>query len=86
MRLRCWVSKANAPLLLVGVAQDADEHDRRMQVAGDIHIVDRDQPASLTGNSRRITSPISRFSSSRTRCSRREDMFVLHPEVERTTR
>ena len=32
-----------ATLLLVGAAKNADEDDRGMQVAGDVHVVDSDQ-------------------------------------------
>ena len=36
--------EGHAALLLFGVAQDADEDNGRMEVAGDIDIVDGDQP------------------------------------------
>jgi hypothetical protein len=32
-----------AALFLVGVAQDADEHDGGLQIAGHVHVVDADQ-------------------------------------------
>jgi hypothetical protein len=37
------VEQGNATLLLVGIAQDADKNDGRVEVAGDIHIVHGDQ-------------------------------------------
>ena len=43
MRLRCCGEQGEAALLLVGIAQNADEHDGGMQIAGHIHVVDGDQ-------------------------------------------
>ena len=43
MRLRWRVSKANPRFCWSGVAEDADEHDGGMQIAGDIHVIDGDQ-------------------------------------------
>ena len=43
MRLRWRVSKIQAPLLLVGVAENADEDNRRVQITGDVDIIDGDQ-------------------------------------------
>ena len=43
MRLRWRCQKSESPFLLVRAAQNADEDHSRMQVPGDVHVVNRDQ-------------------------------------------
>jgi hypothetical protein len=37
------VEELKTALLLVGIAEDADENRRRFEVAGHVHVIDRDQ-------------------------------------------